>query len=391
VEVASPGRRLAINLSGISPDELKRGDVVAAPNTITPTELVDVRLRWLDDAPQPLTHNMELEFFSGSFQTLARTRLLGEDELKAGQEGWAQLALAHPAALLKHDRFIVRQPSPSLTVGGGLIVDAHPSQRHRRFKPEVVERLTRLMRGSPADILLEALLRLEPIARDELLQQSNLTRDAAAVALRELLANGQALQLDESILMSASGWRASLDKMCATLSMYHAQYPLRAGMAREELKSRLGLSARVFDMVIARAARENLIVDTATVVRLATHQVTFTPVQTTRIQQLLTTLAKNKYAPPSYDECAAVVGADVLNALIEQGRIVKLNESVVYGVEAYQEMVERIKAHLRQHGTITVAQVRDMFNASRKYALGLMEHLDDIKLTRRVGDERVLR
>jgi selenocysteine-specific elongation factor len=95
--------------------------------------------------------------------------------------------------------------------------------------------------------------------------------------------------------------------------------------------------------------------------------------------------------PPSYDECAAVVGADVLNALIEQGRIVKLNESVVYGAEAYQAMVARVTSHLQQHGTITVAQVRDLFNASRKYALGLMEHLDDLKLTRRVGDERVLR
>jgi selenocysteine-specific elongation factor len=391
VEVASPGRRLAINLSGLSPDQLKRGDVVAAPQTITPTELIDVRLRWLPDAPQPLTHDMELEFFSGSFQTLARTRLLGEDELKAGQEGWAQLVLAHPAAVVKHDRFIVRQPSPSLTVGGGLIVDAHPAQRHRRFKPEVIAHLERLLHGSPADILLEALMRLEPIARDELAQQSNLARDVAEAALQELLGNEQAAALDESIVMSAAGWRTLLAQIRTTLSAFHQQYPLRLGMAREELKSRLGLSARVFDVIVARAARENLIVDTATLARLATHQVMFTPTQTARIQQLMTILTKDKYMPPSYDECAALVGADVLNALIEQGRIMKLSESVVYEAEVYREMVERVKTHLQQHGTITVAQVRDMFNASRKYALGLMEHLDDIKLTRRVGDERALR
>src|SRR5207249_5669828 len=109
VEFASPGRRLAINLSGLSPEQLQRGDVVAAVDSLAPTELVDVRLRWLPDAPQPLTHDMELEFYSGAFQTLARTRLLGDKEVAPGHEGWAQLVLASPAALARHDRFIVRQ------------------------------------------------------------------------------------------------------------------------------------------------------------------------------------------------------------------------------------------------------------------------------------------
>ena len=106
---------------------------------------------------------------------------------------------------------------------------------------------------------------------------------------------------------------------------------------------------------------------------------------------MLSTLQQHKFSPPSYDECVAIAGADVFNALIEQGMVVRVSDGVVFSADAYQEMVEGVRAHLLQQGTITVAQVRDMFNASRKYALGLMEHLDDIKLTRRVGDERVLR
>jgi selenocysteine-specific elongation factor len=102
-------------------------------------------------------------------------------------------------------------------------------------------------------------------------------------------------------------------------------------------------------------------------------------------------LTKDRFSPPSYEECAGIAGPDLLAALIEQARIVRVNESVIFEADAYREMVERIRAHIQQHGAITVAQVRDMFGASRKYALGLMEHLDDIKLTRRVGDERVLR
>ena len=423
VDFAAPGRRLAINLSGISPEELKRGDVVAAAGTLSPTELIDVRLRWLAGAPQPLAHDMELEFYSGAFQTLARTRLLGDKEIAPGREGWAQLVLSEPAALAKHDRFILRQPSPSATVGGGTIVDPHPAQRYRRFRPEVMARLERLAHGSPADIVLEVLARIEPSSGEELLRQSNMPRPAAQTALDELRASGQLVALDEKTLLSLAGWRALLEKMRALLGEFHRQQPLRAGMPREELKSRLGLNARVFDLALARAARENVIAEQeaasrelsgsspfgvaakggglspkalknlalSTGVRLASHEVRFTPAQEAKVRLLMSALAQDRFTPPSFDDCAVLAGPDVLNALVEQGQVVKMNESVVFAADAYREMVDRLRAHLALHGSITVAQVRDMFGASRKYALGLMEHLDDIHLTRRVGDERVLR
>ncbi|MBI3733572.1 MAG: SelB C-terminal domain-containing protein, partial [Chloroflexi bacterium] len=353
--------------------------------------LVDVRLRWLDDAPQPLKHYAELEFYSGAFQTLARARLLGDKELAPGQTGWVQFVLDDPAALAKHDRLIVRQPSPSMTVGGGSIVDAHPARRVRRFRPEVIQRLERLAHGTPDEVLLEVLTRAEPMSADDLLKQSNLPREAAAAALKALLESGQAVQLDERALYSGAGWRALLEKIRERLGDYHRQYPLRAGMAREELKSRLGLNARLFDLVVARAARANLITDAPTSLRLISHKVVFTPAQEAQIKQLVAAFSRSQFAPPSIGECEALVGAEVLGALIEQGRLVKVNEGVIFSAEAYQEMVERVRAHLTQNGSITVAQVRDMFNASRKYALGLMEHLDEVRLTRRVGDERVLR
>ena len=391
VTSASPGRRLAINLSGVSPEQVKRGDVVAAAGTLAPTQLIDVRLRWLSDAPTALTHNTQLEFYSGAFQSLARVRLLGDKALAPGKEGWAQLALQDPAALERHDRFILRQPSPSITVGGGFIVDAHPVKRYRRFKAEIMEKLERIASGSAEDVLLETLTRVEPISADELFKQSSLTRDTAQAVLQALLAQGQVIRLNEYLLMSLAGWHALLDKLRTILGRYHAQFPLRAGMPREELKSRLGLGAKWFELVVARAAGEQLVVESAMSVRLSTHSVTFSASQQPQVGQLLSTLQQHKFSPPSYDECVAIAGADVFNALIEQGMVVRVSDGVVFSADAYQEMVEGVRAHLLQQGTITVAQVRDMFNASRKYALGLMEHLDDIKLTRRVGDERVLR
>ncbi|MBI5877494.1 MAG: selenocysteine-specific translation elongation factor [Chloroflexi bacterium] len=391
VEFASPGRRLAINLTGVSPDEVKRGDVVAGPGVLSPTQMIDVRLRWLPAASGPLTHDAELEFFSGAFQTLTRVRLLGDEELPAGKEGWAQLVLADPAALATHDCFIVRQPSPSLTVGGGVIVDAHPAERHRRFKPEVVERLARLAHGTPEEIVLETLSRSEPVAAEDALKQSSLPRAEAEAALHTLREAGTVIALDEQTLMTLAGWRRVLETLRSALAAYHRQVPLRGGIPREELRSRMRLPARVFDLAAARAAREGVIAESPTSVRLASHAVTYTSVQEAKVKQVMAALVRERFAPPSYDECAAMAGADLLAALIEQERIVRVNESVVFDAGAYREMVERIRAHLHAHGAITVAQVRDMFNASRKYALGMMEHLDDIKLTRRVGDERVLR
>ncbi len=191
--------------------------------------------------------------------------------------------------------------------------------------------------------------------------------------------------------MSAGGWSALLNRLTRVVDEYHRQYPLRAGMPKEELKSRLRLAPRLFNEVIARAVRQGRLAERGTTVRLPDHQVRFTPEQQAKVDRLLEAFARQPYTPPSLSEAEAQVGAEVLNALIEQGQLVKTSDDVAFLGEVYEEMVDRVIAHIQEHGSITVAQVRDMFGASRKYALALMEHLDDRRITRRVGDERVLR
>ena len=132
VERAMSGSRLAMNLSGVSKADLKRGAVVTTPGWLHPTVLVDVQLRYLPHAQRPLRHNTQLKFFSGAAETLSRVRLLGQDTLPPGQSGWAQLRLQEPVSLVKGDRFIVRIPSPPETVGGGVVVEPHPGRKHRR-------------------------------------------------------------------------------------------------------------------------------------------------------------------------------------------------------------------------------------------------------------------
>jgi len=404
IDVALPGSRVAINLTGVSTGQLRRGDVVTLPGWLRPTTLVDVRLHYLPDNPRPLRHNTQVDFFSGAAEVVARVRLLGQETLQPGQTGWAQLRLESPVALVKHDRFIIRQPSPSRTLGGGMVVEPCPGRKHRRFRPAVLARLETLAHGTPQEILLLSLETRQPCEARELIKRCGLSGDVAADALQTLLQEGQILVLDADkptaipnaatstwYLITEAGWRGLLERLSGYLRAYHALHRLRKGMPREELKSRLGMTGKLFNQVISLAVGEGHLVDENGAIRLSTHEVHFGAEQQQKVDALLATFRRHPYTTPSFAECEARVGAEVLNALIEQGQLIRISDDVLYLPETYQEMVERVVAHLKSDGTITVAQVRDMFNASRKYALALMTHLDGRRITKRVGDERVLR
>lgn len=405
IETAVPGSRVAINLGGVSTDQLKRGDVVTLPGALKPTRLIDVRLQYLTDAPKPLKHNAALEFFSGAAEIQAHVRLLDQEVLRPGETGWAQLRLASPAVLAKNDRFIVRQPSPGATIGGGVVVNVHPQRRYQRFRPEVIARLETMAHGSPEEVLLQSLESQQPGEARELVKRCGLPAEAAAEALNTLLSEGQIIILSgrqpataiqqpaasNQYLISRSGWQSLIEDLSAVLRGYHQQYPLRKGMSRQELKSRSRLEGRIFNEVMSMAAREGKLVEEETVVRLPQHEVKFGPAEQRKVDALLAEFRRNPYTTPSVAECEAQVSAEVLNALIEQGKLFRVSEDVIFLTETYEEMVDRIVARIEREGSITVAQVRDMFGASRKYALALMEHLDERKVTKRVGDERVLR
>jgi selenocysteine-specific elongation factor len=408
VQRVVPGSRAAVNLSGVSTDEVRRGEVVTTPGWLRPTTLVDCTLRYLADAPGPLKHNAQVDFFSGAAESQARVRLLGKRVLAPGEEGWIQVRLDEPAALLKGDRFIIRQPSPSVTIGGGTVINPWPGRRHRRFRPEVVEQLETLAHGSPDEILLQDLERRQPADLRDLLARSSLPKSQARDALSGLVGGGQILVLDgrtegdlpeSSFLITRSGWSALQERMEGLLAGFHRQFPLRAGMPREEVKSRLArhvpdLSPRLFNEIVARALAEGWLAEggvAADRLRLAAHEVSLQPAQQRAVDDLLRAFRHEPYTTPSVAQVEERVGGDVLSALLEQGRLVRLGEDVLLLAETYEEMRDAIVAHLRAKGTITVAQVRDMFDTSRKYALALLGYLDERRITRRVGDERVLR
>ncbi|MDX1416873.1 MAG: selenocysteine-specific translation elongation factor [Candidatus Promineifilaceae bacterium] len=389
LEKAAPGSRVAINLTGISRQDIKRGDVITAPGTLVGTILIDALYRHLPDADGPLKHNMQVKLFVGSAEVVARTRVIGSQQIDPGQGGWLQLALQEPIAVMRGDRFILRRPSPGETLGGGTILDPYPGRKRRRFKVEEVERLKTLSEGTPAEIIIQTLTRIEPVSAQELIKESGLDPLITRQALDELDQVGDLIQVG-NLLMTTVGWDKLLGRAVEILRQYHQEFPLRLGMPREELRSRLRLKPAVFNRLIEESLDRGSIQENGSYLLDTVHVITFSASQQKAVDSLLVQFQRSGAASPSVKESKAVVGDDVYGALVDLGILVQLNQDVVYAKAQYDHMVSQIIAFLKANGQIDAAQTRDLLKTSRKYAIALLEHLDDIRVTRRMGDHRIL-
>jgi selenocysteine-specific elongation factor len=396
---AVPGSRTAVNISGVEVEQVQRGEVLSLPGRYHATQRLDVHFRLLADASAPLRHSSEVKFFVGAAEVVARVRLLGVEELNPGDEGWLQLELAAPVVAVRGDRYILRRPSPGETLGGGAVVDPQPARRHKRFDLALLARLEALRQGSPADILLQAGLALGAAPLRDLAVHSRLTADAVMTALDELLAEGQLIQLEvgelkpnaDLLVMPRPLWEAETRRVEGELDQYHLVYPLRRGMPREELKSRLKYTARAFNATLRLWLAGGSLVENGKLLARPAHRVKFTPAQKAQVERLLDRFAVAPYATPSVKECQAELGEEAYTALVEMERLVQVSPEVVFRAEDYQGMVEGVKGHLEREGTLTLAQFRDRFNTSRKYAQAFLEYLDGVGVTVRNGDLRTLR
>jgi len=396
---AVPGSRTAVNISGVETESIRRGEVVVHPGQYQPTRRLDARLRLLPEVASPLRHNAEVKFFVGTGETLATLRLLGTEELNPGEEGWIQLELRDPVVAVRGDRYILRRPSPGETLGGGAIVDHQPGGRHRRFDENLLKSLEALAQGSPAEILFEAALALKIATLREVVARSRLEASEAEAALRELLAtsslialeNGTSDSASDVLVMAEPHWTALQENVLQIVQDYHTGHPLRSGIPREELKSKLRLSPRAFNSLITHYISRNLLNDSGAFLAMPAHEVTFDASQQAKVQALMQKFAQNPFSPPGVRELQEELGDELLNALIASNALVPVSSDVLFRRQEYELMVGKIRAHLGQHGRITLAEVRDLFNTSRKYAQALLEHLDSIGVTSRDGDFRTLK
>ena len=386
VERAETGSRVAVNIAGLGSDEIRRGDVLAHPGRMQATTLADAHVQLLPDISRPLRHNAQVKFFCGAAESMANVRLLDAETLGADQRGWLQIRLREPCALARGDRFVLRYPSPAQTLGGGVIVDAQPRGSKRRFRAAIIRELEMRLSGSPGQRLALAAAGDAPMSLNDLQKQLGSSADELETALREALDEGLLRPVGEKRYWAAASWQKLANRAVHMLQIHHRQHPLRLGMARAELRSRLNTRLGLLDQIVD--GDDRLCAERG-FLRLSGHVIRFSPQQRASVDRFMRQLQNQAYTPPAIDEMNALIGEDVVRSLLDTRQLVKVNDRIAFAADAYDRMLEGIRRHIREHAEIDARTLRDLYGTSRKYAIALLERLDSLGVTRRVGDARV--
>ena len=326
-EVAKPGSRTAINISGLQVDQIERGNVLVRPGQFQPSLRLDARFRMLKDARGPLKHNSEIKFFLATEEVIGRVRVLGQEELKPGETGWIQLELSDPVVAVRQDHYILRRPSPGETLGGGRIINPSPTGRHPRYDPSVQEKLSILLKGTPEEVLLQVSQSVGPVTIRELITVSRLEGDVAEKAVKGLLASGTlaALETDvkepsnDQLIVTSAAWEAIQQQVLEVVGRYNTTNPLRYGIPREELKSKLIYPFRIFSAVLRRMIAEGRLGEQRNLILLPDHHIGFNATQQGKVDQLLSRFASSPYTPPGVRECQLELGTGYLPGIDRSG------------------------------------------------------------------------
>jgi len=398
-QIASPGSRTAVNLSGINVDEIQRGQVLASVNKYQPTQRFDADLRILSSSSFSVKHNQTVKLFIGASEVLSRIRVLGKDEIKPGENGWVQVEPVLPIVGIRGDRFIIRVPSPGETIGGGMIVNPNPSRRHKRYSQDVIKQLEAYLRGTPDEIFLQAIQDVGVGTFDAVSKKAKLEQSVIKDFWNNLIEDKQIFQLEKgdvfnkpNITICSSIWfNDKKNKTSLLLENYHNQFNLRTGIPKEELKSRLKLEQSVFIAVLNLFQELNFVQFHGNFIRLNDFVPNLTPSQDKAKLAIITTFSDSPYSTPSVKEINELYGEEIINYLHAENFLISVGNDVAFLKKTYLEMEKWVIDKIEHSGSLTVAEFRDEFQTSRKYALALLEHLDAKGTTIRDGDYRKLR
>lgn len=392
-----PGFRAAVNIVNLSLQDIERGDVIAHPGDYKPTNLLDAHFRLLKDSPFHLKHNLEVKLFLGSSETTARIRLLGSQGLKPGESAFIQLRTDHPVVASKGDRFILRLPSPSETLGGGMVLDPEPGRVYKRFDTENLDRLDSMFSGNDNELINQILTTLKVTNLTALAQKSALPMEEVSQIVSAMLERGEVIGLGNSrdirkiTLISPAYWQTLYQDSLEILTDFHQTNPYKAGMPREELRTELNLSQVLFDQVLDKMAEDLSLIQKGSLVWATPHHVVLTPADQAKVAPILAEFLANQFSPPDINQLQAQIGTNLLEGLLSSQILVAVSDQVVFTPEALLAMREWVQDTIRANGELSLAQFRDQFSTSRKYAAAVLEYFDSIGFTYRKGDVRGLR
>ena len=395
VEEAYAGQRVAVNLAGLKKADLNKGDVVAAPNSMHTTMMIDIKLTVLKDCEREILNATRLHLYHGARDVLCKIVLLDRDSISAGESCYAQLRLEEEIAVKTGDRFVLRFYSPLETIGGGVVLDSNPF-KHKRNDPQVLESLNIKENGSDKEKISAALKdyssRFETL--DFLQVQTAIPKEQFDQQIQKLIKDKIAFRISDNVVIHVDYLNHLKDVAVKMLTAYHAENPLRDGMKRDEFR---GKFIKYEDMSVVDKITDSLV--NRKVLKIVNGCVALYDfeAQTDNNQELIEkAFYEGGFSPESPDQIAARFPKiknfkAVLEALVNSGKLVRVEDKILLHVDYYNKALEMAKEHIAKNGQITLAEMRDLMGASRKFAVAVLEYWDRRNITKKVGDARVLK
>jgi selenocysteine-specific elongation factor len=408
---ALPGQRTAVNLQGVEGGAIERGNLLTEPGVLQPSHLLDVAIEVLAGAPAPLKDLATVRFHHGTLESMARVKLAEGRELRPGATGYAQLRLESPVAALPGDRAILRRHSPPLTIGGAVILHNRPPKL-RRGAADAGRRFDRLA-AADAAIRLEALIDEAGVAGMTAAGLRALTGlDLKAIeALLGGLADPDRAAGDAprpaavtALPVTPPRWlaRAAADRLAravlAALQEFHQREPLQEGLPREELRTRVFARSHpdVFRGLVHDLASRGALRLEKDRVALASHRIALSPRESALLEQMEARFLQAGANPPELDDVAAALRADsvqaarLLHLLLARGVLVRIQDGKIFHARALDELKNRLWQQRARNPVIDISEFKDLSGTSRKNAIPLLEHFDQVRVTRREGNRRVI-
>ena len=392
------GQRVAINLSNVKKKEIRRGCVLAPKNSMKNTDLLDVKLKVLEDSMRILTNHERLHLYTGTSEILCRAVLLDKEQIGPGEEGLVKLRLEEEIAVKRGDRFVVRFYSPMETIGGGIVLEPNPV-RKKRFDAQAIEELKKKESGSLGDVMElqikehgDTMITLAELAKvmahsvDELKEYLDELEESGTIFVFPMKKDTYLWHRDSEF--------AVRQKIEETLQKYHSEHPYRYGMKKAEIHNTFlkKIKPNIFDAYIERMTGENVYGRREEYLSLPGYEVPKDAMYLQTEKLIEDTFEKAGYdfvrfSEIDFGKIPRQTAEDVVLMMIDEGKVLRINEEMFTMKHLMDEAKEKIQNHLKEENLITIAQVRDMFSTSRKSAKPILEYMDSIKVTKKTGGE----
>lgn len=401
-ETATAGLRTALNLQGIDKFSVKRGEVLISPGTIAPTALVDVYFEHLPSSPKPIKNRTRVRFHTGTSEILASILFFDRENLPPGEAAFARLKMEAPAVAMHRDKFIVRSYSPVYTIGGGEVLDSYPTKRKKFFK-EILTDLDIFQKGKDEEIIRVHVLNsgFRGLNSRELQMRINISPSRLSSLLQGLMSRRELVRFDKDNLkvIHPKIYEDLAQTILDKIEKYHETNPMKEGISKEELKTKLPeeLEVKLFNQALTRLTKFGKITGERNKLRLSDYATALSESQEEIQRSIIEIYSREGLSPPVFKELVDRLSSgvsevrSVLDMLVEKGILVKIKEEFFFHSDAIDNLRVDLVAFLRENKEITISQFKDITKASRKYSTPLIEYFDKIRVTIRVGDKRILR